>query len=177
LLVKGVFDKEYRTVEEKKDKDGEVTGVVQVQQPKLVTTVFDTVNHTYHTLKPDTKAKDGIPTVEEMSIADLLKHYGDSLMGVMEAQCPVMYDPRTDADTVPLPPSPRKLFSAQAHAVRAIVHLLGGPTASKAKRRGKAAILLGEIGSGKTTVSLISAKTIGAKRVLVMCPPHLLQSW
>lgn len=174
LLVKGVFTREYRTVEEKTNKDGDVVAEVQVQQPKLVTTVLDLSTYTYHTLS---HGKSGSKSVAEMGIMDLLENYGDGLMGVMEAQCPILYDPRRDAGEVSLPPSPRKLFSAQAHACKAIVKLLGGQQVDAKKRHGKAAFLLGEIGSGKSTVALVSAKAIGSKRPLVLCPPHLLTSW
>lgn len=177
LLVKGVFDREYKTIEEKKNKDGEVRGVVQVQQPKLVTTVLDLSTHKYHVLRGGTEASNGDVDVATMTVSDLLAHYGDSLMSVMESQCPILYDPRKDADQIPLPTYARKPFTAQGHAVRALIRLLGGPTATKRSRQGKAAILLGEIGSGKSTVSLMTAATINSKRILVMCPPHLLTSW
>lgn len=157
LLVKGVFDREYKTVEEKKNKEGEVTSVVQVQQPKLVTTVLDLSTKQYRTL-------DGA------GLSALLESYGESLMGVMREQCPVLYDPLRDAQNVTLAPVSRELFRAQAHAARALVRLLTGPQ--------RAAILLGEIGSGKTSTALTAAKTVAPNgRVLVLCPPHLLQSW
>jgi hypothetical protein len=175
LLVKGVFDQEYRTVEEKLDKDtGLVRAVVQVQQPKLVTTVLDLTSHKYHTLKEGDSA---VPDIETMTVSGLLKFYSESLMRVMEQQCPILYDPRKDGDAVPLEPTARKLYSAQAHASKAIVRLLGGSHCTKRQRRGKAAILLGEIGSGKTSVALSVANTIKSKRPLVVCPPHLLTSW
>lgn len=174
LLVKGVFDREYKTVEEKTNKDGDVTAVVQIQQPKLVTTVLDLHTRKYHTLGSGTT---NLLEVSQMGVGDLLRHYGTSLMGVMEAQCPIAYDPRRPEDVYPLPESPRKPFTAQAHAVRALVKLLGGPDAPMRDRKGKASILLGEIGSGKTTVALMAAKTLGARRILALCPPHLLQSW
>jgi 16S rRNA G966 N2-methylase RsmD len=156
LLVKGVFDREYKTIEEKKNKDGETTAVVQVQQPKLVTTVLDLETRQYRTLNP-------------AGLAQLLDDYGPSLMGVMREQCPVLYDPLRHASD-PLAPTARNLYTAQAHAARALVKLLTGPA--------RAAILLGEIGSGKTGTALTAAKTVDtAGRVLVLCPPHLLQSW
>lgn len=176
LLVKGVFDREYRTVEEKRNKDGEIRAVVQVQQPKLVTTILNLDTHQYHTLRSGLEASKEVD-VASMGVVDLLSHYGQSLMEVMETQCPILYDPRWDAASVPLAASPRKMFSAQAHATRALVKLLGGVECSKFKRKGKASILLGEIGSGKSTVALMTAKTIQSKRPLVMCPPHLLESW
>jgi hypothetical protein len=176
LLVKGVFDREYKTIEEKKDKKGEVKSVVQIQQPKLVTTVLDLNTHKYHTLRTGLDESRKVE-VASMGVSDLLKHYGQSLMGVMERQCPIMYDPRRDSAKVELAASPRKMFTAQAHATKAIVQLLGGNNCSKASRKGKVAILLGEIGSGKTSCALVSAKTIKSTRPLVMCPPHLLESW
>jgi hypothetical protein len=173
LLVKGVFDKEYRTISEKQDKNGVVVSETQIQQPKLVTTVLDLSTYTYHTLKTG-KAGTGSLQVEAMGVVDLLTNYGQSLMSVMETQCPILYDPRRDANDITLPESPRKLFSAQAHAAKALVKLLG---VRKKGGRGKAAILLGEIGSGKSTVSLMTAKTVNSRRPLVLCPPHLLTSW
>jgi hypothetical protein len=141
LLVKGVFDREWRDVEQKIGKDGEVKGVVQVQAPKLVTTVLDLSSYKYHTLGTE---QTGSKNVSEMGVADLLNHYGKSLATVMERNCPIGYDPRIHAPEVPLADVARPLFHAQAHAARAIVRLLGGP--GKAIRKGKAAILLGELG-------------------------------
>lgn len=174
LLVKGVFDQEWRTVEEKSNKHGDVTGVVQVQQPRLVTTVLDLSTHQYHTLGQGPSVE---PSIEGLTVAGLLQHYGDSLMQVMEQQCPILYDPRKDGNTVPLAETDRDLYHAQQHATKALVKLLGGPGVPLKKRKGKGAILLGEIGSGKTSVALALGKTIASKRPLVVCPPHLLDGW
>lgn len=172
LLVKGVFDREYVTIEEKENQEGEVTGFVQVQQPRLVTTVLDLSTKKYSTLATSGKST----SIEELSIEGLLEHYGPSLLKVMSEQCPVTYDPQRDAEKVPLAPVARKLFTAQSHGAKAIVKLLGGVKARKQDRRNKAAILLGEIGSGKTSVALAAGGTVG-RSMLVMCPPHLLKSW
>lgn len=173
LLVKGVFTQEYRTIESRVSKDGDVS-YVQVQQPKLVVTALDLKTHQYHTLQTH---NDTTPSIESLSIAGLMKHYERGLMEVMEAQCPILYDPRYHAESIKLAEVAREPFSAQAHASRAIISLLGGPSARRFERKGKAAILLGEVGSGKTGVALTVGKTIGARRPLVMCPPHLLSSW
>ena len=155
LLVKGVFDREYKTVEQKTNKDGMVKGEVQVQQPKLVVTVLDLDDRRYKTLDAE-------------GVGKLLEHYGDSMMGVMQRQCPVLYDPRRDAASVTLPASPRKLYAAQAHAAKALVKLL---------EKRNVSVLLGEIGAGKTTVAMSVAETRKARRILVVCPPHLLRGW
>jgi hypothetical protein len=174
LLVKGVFTREYVTVQENENSDGEVTSVTQVQQPKLETTVLDLSTKRYSLLKPVGAPKTDV--ISEMSIEGLLEHYGPSLMDVMAQQCPVIYDPKRDADDLPLADVGRPLFRAHTHAAKALLKVLGGPGLARAQRRGKAAILLGEIGSGKTATVLALANTI-AKRTLVVCPPHLLDSW
>ena len=168
LLVKGVFDREFKTIEVRQNKHGETTGEVQVQQPRLVTTILDLSKGTFHRLG-DGAESTGATDVAKMNVADLLACYGHALMEVMARQCPTLYDPRRDAAEVELVASPRTLFNAQAHASRALVKLLRQPDHS--------AILLGEIGSGKSTASVMAARTFGAQRLLVMCPPHLLQSW
>ena len=176
LLVKGVFNKEFKAVDEKTNKDGDVTGVIEIQQPKLVTTVLDLRSHKYHTIVPSA-AKTNPRGIESATMADLLDVYGRGLMHVMLNQCPIMHDPSKPEHAIALPLVKRTLFKAQSHATQAAVKLLGGLKASRAARRGKAAYVLGEIGSGKTTVALTAAVAIQAKRVLVLCPPHLLDSW
>lgn len=176
LLIKGVFDKEFRTVEEKTDKNGRVKGLVQVQQPKLVTTVLDLSKGLYTTIKASTNLT-GTLDVTEMTMADLLGHYGESLMRVMLRQCKVMHDPNKSEHQIPLPELNRDLFPAQHQAAQAAVKLLGGLNATRAERRFKSAFVLGEIGSGKSSLALAAARAINSKRTLILCPPHLLDSW
>lgn len=176
ILVKGVFDKEFRTVDEKLDKDGNVKGVIQIQQPKLVTTALDLSKKQYVTIKP-TADITGATSLSDMTMADFLSQYGRGLMEVMLRQCPVLHDPSRPEDQIALPELKRPLFEAQAQAVQAAIKLLGGLGVSKQKRRHRAAFVLGEIGSGKTSVALAVAEALKSKRVLVMCPPHLLTSW
>jgi hypothetical protein len=171
LLVKGVFDREFVTVEEKTDKDGRCKGLVQVQQPKLVVTVLDLDKRVYVTLGAGTEASRATD-LARWTVADLLEHYSKSLMGVMREQCPVLYDPERDAGSIDLVPSLRKLFTAQEHAAKAVVKVL-----SDSREGAGEPWLLGEIGSGKTTVALVAARTAGARKVLCLCPPHLLKNW
>lgn len=176
LLVKGVFDKEFRTVEEKTDKDGNVKGLVQVQQPKLVTTVLDLSSSEYVTIKASTDITN-TTEVANMTMADLLASYGEGLMDVMLQQCPVLHNPKRPEDAIELPKLERPLYEAQKHAVMGAVKLLGGLDARPRERKYKSAFVLGEIGSGKSSVALATAEAIKAKRVLILCPPHLLTSW
>ncbi len=161
ILVKGVFTREFETIRENTNKDGKVTSVVQTQKPNLITTIFDLDTLEYRTLRNEGRT-DGLETLE-----DLLEHYGPGLMTVMAKQCPVQYDPVRDSHKVQLASLGRKLYNAQEHATKALVTLLDTY---------QAGILIGEIGSGKTSCALAAAKTRG-KNLLVMCPPHLLDSW
>lgn len=163
LLVKGTFDKELKIVEEKKNKDGEVTSTVRVQHPVLKLSALDLDNRKFLSTEDNT-----------ITLEDLITRYGKSLANTMEGQCSINYDTRTGDNEVSLAPVSRKLYQAQTHAAKALVKLFGGNDCKS--RKGKAAILLGEIGVGKTTVALTTAKTV-ASRVLVMMPPHLLAEW
>lgn len=176
LLVKGVFSREYVAVEEKKDKHGAITAVVEVQQPQLSVTALDLSTLTYHTLRPTTDRAERF-NLTSASTADLLHWYSRDLLRSLLDHCPVQHDPTNPAHTIALHTPARPLYRAQAHATMACVKLLGGPNASKRQRQGKAALLLGEIGVGKSSVALVTAATLGAQKTLVMCPPHLLASW
>jgi len=176
ILVKGVFDREYETIEEKKNKDGEVTSVVQAQRPRLVITVLDLKTKKIQEIQSSTSITGSVDTAR-MTSGDLLTLYGKSLLRVLRSHCPVLYDPANPKDHFPLPILARPLFQAQEHAVRALTRLLGGPNVSMARRKGKSAILLGEIGCGKSGMSLATAFACGSEKILVVCPPHLLESW
>lgn len=177
LLVKGVFDKEWKEVGEKRNKEGEITGYKEQQQPKLVVTVFDTKWQQFHTLPAATAPHASPPSVvADMNVADLLTLYGKSLMKVMMEQCPVLHDPAHDKDRFPLVPMKGSLYPAQEEAVRANIKLLGGPSKALTLKN-KYAFLLGELGSGKTFAAIATGVNIGARRILVVCPPHLLAEW
>jgi hypothetical protein len=192
ILIKGVFDKEWRKIDEKRNKQGEVTQVVEIQQPKLRTTILRLDTNTFLTLgngkrqaeeEPEAPADldapepDPRPDLSTFQLGDLLAHYGPSLLDVMKTECPPLFDPARPEQQFSLKPLGRPLFRAQEWAVRATVLLLGGPSLALSARRKKAAFVLGEIGSGKTSVALATAQEVGSQRTLVLCPPHLLKSW
>lgn len=168
LLVKGTFRKRFQTVDHRTNKDGDVTAEIQVQHPELEITALDLRRGRYHRLAADVSVT-GARDVAGMTAGDLLASYGRSLLATLRERCPALYDPARDAGSVQLPALPRKLYTAQEHATRAVCQLLDGPD--------KAAILLGEVGSGKTSCALATAAARGARRVLVMCPPHLQKTW
>lgn len=184
LLVKGVYDKEWvKDGEEKTNKKGD-TSQKEIQQSKLVVTVFDLKGHKFQTLPPSRTILSELPNgegpsvtrVEDLTMDSLLSFYGKNLLRVMMKQCPVLHDPANDTDRFPLPSFKRSLYRAQEEVVRANVKLLGGPQ-NGLKLRNRYAFLLGELGSGKTFSALATAETLGAKNLLVVCPPHLIAEW
>lgn len=166
ILVRGTFNRRFVTVDEKLNKDHEKVGEIQVQVPELQIVALDLRKGTFHTLTPSVE-KTGARTVATMTAGDLLASYGRELLATLRDRCPALYDPSRPGDVFELPeiPGARSLFVAQAHAVRATTRLLG--------EGDRTAILLGEIGTGKTTVSVRAALANGARRVIVVVPPHV----
>ena len=166
ILIKGTFDKVYKPIEDKLDKEGVKVAELQVQQPALNVTVLDLSSGEFHNIATESSGDD----LGSMSLRDLLDTYGQSLMRVMLDTCPVLHDPTNDPAPIPMPDLARPLFPAQEDAVRTIIKL-------RKENPQNGVLILGEIGSGKTSLTIASAKALGHKRTLVVCPPHLLSSW
>ena len=62
----------------------------------------------------------------------------------------------------------RRPLGAQAHAIRATALAL---------REGPSATIVGEMGCGKSFVGAAAAFFSGARRILILCPPHLTRKW
>lgn len=184
LMVKGVFRKEYKVIEEKVNKEGEVTSQTAVQQPKLSVSILDMRTWTYHDLAEGGEPS-GATSVADFNIADLLTHYGHSLATLMREQCPPLYEPDGAPD---LPPLGLPLYPYQQHAAAAALRVI---TADRPPFAGEHPFILGEVGTGKTAVALAVAAALRpgwierlpgrrprpVRRMLVMCPPHLVASW
>jgi hypothetical protein len=167
VYAKAVFRKRWKTAERRTDKYGDVVGEVQVQQPELRITVLDLTTSTFHTPRSSAERTDAL-RLADMTAADVLFRYQGAFRGVLERRCPALHDPKEPSHALALPALPRPLFTAQAEVTRAVVKLL---------ETERAALVLGEVGVGKSTVTLATAATIGARRIVIVCPPHLLDSW
>ena len=188
LLAKAIFQRTYVTTDEKKDDKGETTKLQQVEKPKLRLTILNLDTGEYRELSPGTvPSDDGALN----NFADLLLHYGDSMVAAMRQRCPALHDGTEEY----LRPMTRTLFPAQAHAARAALKLIS---------RGLTPLILGEIGSGKSSTAAqifwdladpsrtaLQAATTSptaacfppkhyvplVRCALVVCPPHLITSW
>lgn len=167
LLVSGSFERVHVTVDTKTNEDGDITGYVQEERPRLRVSVLDLDTYEYHDLAPGT-VPTGANVLSEFTIADLLHHYHESLVETLREQCPALHDPANPDHCITLPPTTRTLYHFQDHAAQTCLKLL---------RAGENPFLLGEVGSGKSVTTLATAQAYGAKRVLVLCPPHLIDSW
>lgn len=145
VLVKAVSGRQLLTVsqEERLNKDDEpevVTKLVEV--PSLRLHVMNMVS--YEFLEPaPASLPSGATALDQMNIADFVLAYAEPLAELMSQLFVPLHGMR-DEDLVELPPFARKLFPAQHHAVTAALRLFC---------RQRAALLMAEIGTGKTSMA------------------------
>ncbi|RMH23422.1 MAG: hypothetical protein D6696_00560, partial [Acidobacteria bacterium] len=190
ILVKGVFRRERTEVAEKRNAEGERTGVVAVERPQLILTILRLDTFDFHTLLDGTLPHGG-DNPSLWTAADLITFYDRSLARVMTEQFPPLHDPKDEAARIALPALPRRPYRAQDHAIQACLKLIA---------QGRNPNLVAEVGTGKSTMSLyvmaalspqrlprtrrelrklgLDARALPrVRRTLILCPPHLLTSW
>lgn len=103
-----------------------------------------------------------------------IDEFGDSLLDALNRSLPPVYDGTPDLRRHAVMESLKRYpFPAQADTVQAVVKLL-------VDRNEQAAIINGEMGSGKTLVAIATAAVLwheGYRRTLVLSPPHLVYKW
>ncbi|MDD5395016.1 MAG: DEAD/DEAH box helicase [Thiothrix sp.] len=114
-------------------------------------------------------------TTPAISLADFVKDFGTALRDAVDQQNPPIFHPENacPARDAVMDGLLRKPFPAQREAVQALSALLFG-------QGEKAAIMNGEMGTGKTMVAICTAAVAQAEgypRTLVICPPHLVYKW
>jgi len=109
-----------------------------------------------------------------VSLSQFVEDFGDGLLNAVARQNPPVYDGQADPyrDMV-MDGLARNPFDAQREVVQAVTRLLvdaGEP----------AAVINAEMGTGKTMMAISTAAVMhaeGAKRFLVISPPHLVYKW
>lgn len=186
IIVKGVFNRELKVIEEKQNKEGEITKLVSIQSPKLKVTVLNMDTWAYHDLR-DGAEPTGDTSFEGMTTADLLHWYGRSLAALMDQQCSPLH---REAGVLELPEFGLTPYKAQRRCIEAGLLSIFSP------EKGSNLFLLGEVGTGKTLITMCTIDCLSRKnlskirgqiegykrvrpvdRVLVVCPPHLLTTW
>ncbi|WP_246540045.1 DEAD/DEAH box helicase [sulfur-oxidizing endosymbiont of Gigantopelta aegis] len=109
-----------------------------------------------------------------ITLTDFIQQFGSGLMQAVQAQNPPIFD-GTPSQTRELLMDKmlRSPFDAQRGVIQSVSHLL-------IDRGLGASIINGEMGTGKTLMSIVAAAILdaeGFKRTLVISPPHLVYKW
>ena len=109
-----------------------------------------------------------------MNLGDFIDTFKDAIAQRVVESYPPLYRPphqvrgRLSENGGTLPRLLRKPLGAQADAIR------GAALSLKAHR---GTTVVGEMGTGKTFIGAAAAYMAGFKRILVICPPHLVPKW
>ena len=111
-----------------------------------------------------------------ISLKDFLEEYGESMAEKVTRELQIVHDPSTENEegiSDLLKELKKKPFASQEEIIKAC---------HKSMMTGNRAVYtVCEMGTGKTlmaiAVSYILHKLNGLKRVLIICPPHLVQKW
>lgn len=113
-------------------------------------------------------------TGDIIPLADFVSDFGDSLLAAVSEQNPPVFDGDFDCEREAIMDGfKRSPFPPQRAAVQAVTRLL-------ADAGERAAIVNGEMGTGKTLMAIATAaclQAVGYRRTLVIAPPHLVYKW
>ncbi len=101
-----------------------------------------------------------------MNLGDFIDTFKDAIAQRVVESYPPLYRPSENGGT--LPGLLRKPLGAQADAIR------GAALSLKAHR---GTTVVGEMGTGKSFIGAAAAYMAGFRRILVICPPHLVPKW
>ena len=101
-----------------------------------------------------------------MNLGEFIDTYKEAIAQRVVESYPPLYRPSENGGE--LPRLLRKPLGAQEDAIR-------GAALSLEAHRGTTVV--GEMGTGKTFIGAAAAHMAGFKRILVLCPPHLVPKW
>ena len=199
LLVKGVFDRKLLEISERRNADGDLVGTVEVERPSLCLTALRLDTYDYFELSPGTSPT-GSDDLAYWNVADLIVAYDRSLARLLKDQFPPIHDPRRSDHSLALPPLPRTPFTIQHHAISTSLKLLAlGETPFLVADVGTGKSTMGlyiaaALSPEYRATTLRELERLGfditsgtgrrrrsrlptVRRTLILCPPHLLDSW
>src|SRR6266568_1560703 len=103
-----------------------------------------------------------------MNIHDFIEEFRSVIVASVGRDSNPLYHPRTDRKKIYqlIKSLPRRPIASQIDAIGGIVQAL---------RARDSAILVGEMGLGKTYISIAAAGALGFTKILVVCPPFLVR--
>ncbi|MDA8020568.1 MAG: DUF6094 domain-containing protein [Thermoanaerobaculia bacterium] len=190
ILASGSIRTTSVPVETKTNDDGEVIGHIHVEQPRLDLTIYDLQTGCYHDLEPSSEPSLSDDPAEWVAADLLLSYRGAMVQGLRDA-FPLLHDPLDSSHDLQLPTLKRPPYKNQHHTVAAALKVLAS---------GSEPTILGEVGTGKTLMALLilnsllpsrvdatrqqlqeqgmdDAQVPGVQTALVLCPPHLVDTW
>ena len=105
-----------------------------------------------------------------MNIHEFIEEFRSVIVTSVGRDSNPLYHPGTDRKKIYqlIKSLPRRPIASQVDAIGGIVQAL---------RFRDSAILVGEMGLGKTYISIAAAAALGFTKILVVCPPHLVTKW
>ncbi|MCC6173833.1 MAG: DEAD/DEAH box helicase family protein [Chloroflexi bacterium] len=104
-----------------------------------------------------------------MNLSELLDRYGESLSQAVIDTYPPLYDAEVRRIRNPdLRRLLRRPLGGQGDAISGTVLSL---------QRHSGTIVVGEMGTGKSYIAAAAAYLDGHRRILIVCPPHLVKKW
>src|SRR5439155_5095950 len=105
-----------------------------------------------------------------MNIHDFIEEFRSVIIASVGQDSNPLYHPGTDRKKIYqlIKSLPRRPIASQVDAIGGIVQALGVRDS---------AILVGEMGLGKTYISIAAAAALEFTKILVVCPPHLVSKW
>ena len=101
-----------------------------------------------------------------MNLGEFIDKFKDAIARRVVESYPPLYRPSEGRIT--LPHLLREPLGAQADAIRG---------AALSLRANRGTTVVGEMGTGKTFIGAAAAYAAGFRRILVLCPPHLVRKW
>jgi len=105
-----------------------------------------------------------------MNIHDFIEEFRSVIIASVGRDSNPLYHPGTGRKAIYklIKELPRRPIASQVDAIGGIVQAL---------RSRDSAILVGEMGLGKTYISIAAAAALGFDKTLIVCPPHLVSKW
>jgi SNF2 family DNA or RNA helicase len=105
-----------------------------------------------------------------MNIHDFIEEFRSVIVASVGRDSNPIYRPGTDRKKIYhlIKTLPRRPIASQIDAIGGIVQAL---------QSRDSAILVGEMGLGKTYISIAAATALDFRKTLIVCPPHLVSKW